>query len=89
MHGTAREAMTLAERLRRAVANLSFSQFTNNGEDVKITMSIGIAEFPSSGHTLEEILRAADVALYQAKDAGRNCVKVATRTLMRVRAALQ
>jgi diguanylate cyclase (GGDEF)-like protein len=89
MHGTAREAMTLAERLRRAVASLSFSQFTNNGEDVRITMSIGIAEFPSSGHTLEEILKASDVALYQAKDAGRNCVKVATRTLMRVRAALQ
>jgi diguanylate cyclase (GGDEF)-like protein len=89
MHGNAREAMTLAERLRRAVASLSFSQFTHNGEDVKITMSIGIAEFPSSGHTLEEILKAADVALYQAKDAGRNCVKVATRTLMRVRAALQ
>jgi diguanylate cyclase (GGDEF)-like protein len=89
MHGNAREAMTLAERLRRAVASLSFSQFTNNGEDVKITMSIGIAEFPSSGHTLEEILKAADLALYQAKDAGRNCVKVATRTLMRVRAALQ
>ncbi|HEX4945065.1 MAG TPA: diguanylate cyclase [Blastocatellia bacterium] len=89
MHGNAREAMTLAERLRRAVASLSFSQFTNNGEDVKITMSIGIAEFPNSGHTLEEILKAADLALYQAKDAGRNCVKVATRTLMRVRAALQ
>ncbi len=89
MHGTAREAMTLAERLRRAVAGLSFAQFTNNGEDVKISMSIGIAEFPSSGHSLEEILKAADVALYQAKDAGRNCVKVATRTLMRVRAAMQ
>jgi diguanylate cyclase (GGDEF)-like protein len=89
MHGNAQEARTLAERLRRAVANLSFSQFTNNGEDVRITMSIGIAEFPSSGHTLEEVLKAADMALYQAKDSGRNCVKVATKTMMRVRAALQ
>lgn len=89
LHGNAREATTLAERLRRAVSSLSFSQFTSNGEDVKITMSIGIAEFPSSGHTLEEILKAADLALYQAKDAGRNCVKVATRTLLRVRAAMQ
>lgn len=88
MHGNAREAQTLAERLRRAVASLSFSQFTTNGEDVRITMSIGIAEFPNSGHTLEEILKAADLALYQAKDAGRNCVKVATRTLLRVRAAM-
>ncbi len=89
LHGNAREASTLAERLRRAIASLSFSQFTANGEDVKITMSIGIAEFPSSGHTLEEILKAADLALYQAKGAGRNCVKVATRTLLRVRAAMQ
>ena len=89
LHGNTREAQTLAERLRRAVASLSFSQFTTNGEDVKITMSIGIAEFPSSGHTIEEILKAADLALYQAKDAGRNCVKVATRTLLRVRAAMQ
>lgn len=89
LQGNAREAQTLAERLRRAVGSLSFSQFTTNGEDVKITMSIGIAEFPNSGHTLEEILKAADLALYQAKDAGRNCVKVATRTLLRVRAAMQ
>lgn len=89
MHGNAREALTLAERLRRTVAALSFKQFTNNGEEVRISMSIGIAEFPSSGHTLEEVLKAADLALYTAKDSGRNCVKVATKTLLAVRAAMQ
>ncbi len=87
MHGTAREALTLAERLRRSIAALSFKQFTNNGEEVRITMSIGIAEFPSSGLSLEQVLKAADLALYQAKDSGRNCVKVATRTMLAVRAA--
>ena len=87
MHGTAREALTLAERLRRAIAALSFKQFTNNGEEVRITMSIGIAEFPTSGISLEQVLKAADLALYQAKDSGRNCVRVATRTMLAVRAA--
>ncbi len=87
MHGTAREALTLAERLRRAIAALSFKQFTNNGEEVRITMSIGIAEFPTSGTSLEQVLKAADLALYQAKDSGRNCVRVATRTMLAVRAA--
>jgi diguanylate cyclase (GGDEF)-like protein len=85
-HGTAREAMTLAERLRRAVSELSFAQFTKTGEDVRITMSVGIAEFPTSGQTPEEVLKAADLALYRAKSAGRNCVKMATRTLLAVRA---
>lgn len=87
VQGTAREAMTLAERLRRAVAELSFAQFTKNGEDVRITMSVGIAEFPTSGQTLEEVLKAADLALYRAKGAGRDCVKIATRTLLAVRAS--
>ena len=89
MHGTAREAQVLAERLRRAVAALSFKQFTTTGEEVRITMSIGIAEFPSIGHTLEELLKSADMALYSAKDSGRNCVKVATKALLAVRAAKQ
>ena len=86
MHGTAREALTLAERLRRSISALSFKQFSNNGEEVRITMSIGIAEFPSSGTSLEQVLKAADLALYQAKDSGRNCVKVATKSMLAVRA---
>lgn len=86
MHGTAKEALNLAERLRRAVATLSFSQFALHDEDVRITMSVGIAEFPTNGQTPEEVLKAADMALYRAKHSGRNCVKLATRTLMSLRA---
>jgi diguanylate cyclase (GGDEF)-like protein len=86
MQGTAREALTLAERLRRAVAELSFAQFTKNGEAVRVTMSVGIADFPTSGRTPEEVLKAADVALYRAKSDGRNCVKLASRSVLAVRA---
>ncbi len=87
MHGTAKEALNLAERLRRAVATLSFSQFALHDEDVRITMSVGIAEFPTNGQSPEEVLKAADMALYRAKRSGRNCVKLATRTLMSLRAS--
>jgi len=87
MNGTAKAAMTLAERLRRAVASLSFAQFALQGEDVRITMSIGIAEFPAHGQTPEDVLKAADVALYRAKHSGRNCVKLATRVLLAIKAS--
>ncbi len=46
------------------------------GEDeLQATFSAGIAAFPQHGTTGEELLRAADRALYAAKAAGRNCVK--------------
>ncbi|HWQ36084.1 MAG TPA: diguanylate cyclase [Blastocatellia bacterium] len=87
MNGTAKAAQTLAERLRRAVAALSFPQFAQQGEDVRVTMSIGIAEFPTNGQTVEDVLKSADFALYRAKDSGRNCVKLASRSLMAIRGA--
>lgn len=37
-----------------------------------ITISAGVASYPQHGHTGQEVLEAADVALYQAKAAGRN-----------------
>jgi diguanylate cyclase (GGDEF)-like protein len=41
-----------------------------------VTMSAGIAEFPLHGDTPEELIRAADTALYQAKRSGRDRVAV-------------
>jgi diguanylate cyclase (GGDEF)-like protein/PAS domain S-box-containing protein len=42
-----------------------------------ITISLGVAGFPEHGDTPEDLLRAIDGALYDAKNAGRDCVKVA------------
>ena len=44
---------------------------------LEITVSIGVAEFPSDGQLWEIILRRADAALYQAKANGRDCVSAA------------
>lgn len=65
----------LAERLRTTIAQYSF--IINSDRQLQITTSIGISCFPSHGHTEDELLQAADSALYSAKDTGRNRVKVA------------
>jgi diguanylate cyclase (GGDEF)-like protein/PAS domain S-box-containing protein len=41
-----------------------------------VTLSLGVAEFPEHGTTRDALLRSADVALYRAKEAGRNRVCV-------------
>jgi diguanylate cyclase (GGDEF)-like protein/PAS domain S-box-containing protein len=46
-----------------------------------ITLSMGVAAFPEHGLTAEEILRAADAALYRAKATGRARVVVADKLL--------
>ncbi|MDX9752774.1 MAG: diguanylate cyclase [bacterium] len=67
-HGIPEE--TLFERLRQAVADTPIP--TSVGE-LHITMSVGVARH-ARGYTLDQILAAADLALYQAKDQGRNRV---------------
>lgn len=42
-----------------------------------ITLSLGVANFPEHGSTAERVIRAADAALYQAKEGGRDQVVVA------------
>ena len=60
------EAFNLAERLREELARASF-------EDLPpITVSLGIATFPTDGTDVEDLIKKADAALYAAKQAGRN-----------------
>jgi diguanylate cyclase (GGDEF)-like protein len=65
-------ARSTAQRIRRAVAAEVVR--TNEGKRVKITVSAGVATAPANGVTQEELLRAADGALYRAKEEGRNRV---------------
>jgi diguanylate cyclase (GGDEF)-like protein/PAS domain S-box-containing protein len=43
--------------------------------DINIGASVGIAQAPQDGHSAEELLRYADIALYEAKGAGRNTLR--------------
>ncbi len=69
MPGTgAEDALAVAEKLRDKIAT---SQFQYAGTPVAVTVSCGIAEF-SEGSNPERLFEAADRALYQAKEQGRN-----------------
>lgn len=69
------EARDVAERIRVAVAASVFSGQTA-GVVVRATLSAGVAEW-TPGATGKELLHQADVALYEAKAAGRNTVVAA------------
>jgi diguanylate cyclase (GGDEF)-like protein len=42
------------------------------GHNIRVTISLGAAFFPAHGQTPEQVLKAADTALYKAKETGRN-----------------
>ncbi|WP_375540451.1 EAL domain-containing protein [Rugamonas apoptosis] len=46
--------------------------FELDGHEVHISASIGIAIYPSDGETIDELLRHADIAMYQVKALGKN-----------------
>lgn len=74
MPGTSRvDAKLAARRLLEAVAGHVFKG-DGGDRDIFITMSIGVAAYPDDARTVQDLVRAADRALYQAKNAGRNRV---------------
>ncbi len=70
---TTRQAIAIAEKLRRMVESFQFP-----GVPRTITISAGVAAFPVHGRTRDEMIRAADSGLYAAKQAGRNRVCLAS-----------
>lgn len=67
------EAAYRAEELKASVESLVIRYLGRNLP--KMTVSIGVAAFPDSGDTPEAVIRAADEALYRAKELGRNRVE--------------
>jgi len=70
---TGENALTVAEKLRRQIEAYSFP-----GVPRPVTISCGVADYPVHGSTRDEVVAAADAALYVAKLTGRNRVVAAT-----------
>jgi diguanylate cyclase (GGDEF)-like protein len=67
-------AVELADRLRKQIESKPIQV---GGNEISVTISCGVACYPDGVLTKEALFAAADRALYDAKNAGRNCVKSA------------
>jgi diguanylate cyclase (GGDEF)-like protein/putative nucleotidyltransferase with HDIG domain len=67
------QALEIAERIRRAVAEQRFDVETSS-EPIRATVSIGVAGFPKDATDANELIHQADLAVYRAKLQGRNRV---------------
>jgi diguanylate cyclase (GGDEF)-like protein len=72
---TGENALAVADKLRRMVETHSFP-----GVPRPVTISAGVAEFPAHGHSRDDVVKAADNALYASKQGGRNRVSAGIST---------
>lgn len=68
------QSIELAEKFRKRIAQIDYKDGRN--QPIKVTVSIGVAGYPESAKDIMNLLKKADVALYQAKQSGRNEVRL-------------
>jgi diguanylate cyclase (GGDEF)-like protein len=87
---TADETLLYLEEVREAIAKRAFIPRNKNRpkeepknkikpkktKAVTLTVSIGVANSPKNGKNPQDIMKCADLALYKAKESGRNCTKI-------------
>ncbi|MDB5977319.1 MAG: hypothetical protein JWR07_4079 [Nevskia sp.] len=71
------DAETVAQGILRSLAKPILAE----GQGLHVTASIGVSVFPQDGHSAELLLKHADIAMYRAKDRGRNGVQLYAREM--------
>ena len=69
-------AEKVAERIRAQIADTPFA-IGGDGQTIPVTVSVGVAAMMPGADTVEAMLKRADIALYEAKNGGRNRVVAA------------
>lgn len=69
-------ALTMAERIREDVEKHEFKD--TKGKVYKVRISVGVSTYPDNAKEQASLIKAADNALYQSKEGGRNCVTSAS-----------
>ena len=65
----------MGERVRERVAAHRF--LTGDGLDIHLTVSVGVATLPDAAASAEELVQAADTAMYLVKESGKNGIQAA------------
>ena len=73
----AEDAAHVAEKLIERIAE----PYEFDGHKASVSASIGIALYPEDGRDMQTLIRAADTAMYQSKEHGRNTYRYVTRSL--------
>ena len=68
-------AFAVGERIRDRIAEFRF--LTGDGLDIHLTASVGVATLPDVAASAEELVQAADKAMYQVKETGKNGIVAA------------
>ncbi len=68
-------AFAVGERIRERVAAHTF--LADDGLDIHLTVSVGVATLPDVAASADELMQAADKAMYRVKDAGKNGIQAA------------
>ena len=75
---TSNGARTFAERVRSSIAD---SAIPHGEAAIQATISIGIAQYHDKMTRYEDLIQDADAAMYEAKNAGRNCMRSADQSV--------
>ena len=68
-------AYAVGERVRERIAAHTF--LADDGLDIHLTVSVGVATLPDAAASAEELVQAADKAMYLVKESGKNGIQVA------------
>jgi two-component system cell cycle response regulator len=68
------QALAVGEKIRKNVENNTF--ISKQGIKIKLTVSVGVATLKPKTSSLEILIEEADIALYDSKQKGRNCVSL-------------
>jgi len=68
-------ALDIDPGIRERIAAHRF--LTGDGLDIHLTVSVGVATLPDVANSSEELVQAADKAMYRVKDSGKNGIQAA------------
>ena len=68
------EAKKRVEKLQRLITEEKYNILSQ--EKIKVTISVGIAAYPRHGEKVDDVIKAADQALYLAKERGKNRIEI-------------